>query len=542
MRANLPVTAREYPFPPGQSLVSITDLQGRITYCNPAFVEVSGFTREELLGQPHNIVRHPDMPEEAFRDLWDTIANGSPWAAPVKNRRKNGDYYWVLANATPLMEDGRLTGFMSVRIQAAREQIDAAERLYAIMQEEQQRGQLTHRLRRSNVIAQTLAGRLGRALRLGMRTRLVLLSLMVLGTAFAAATVGGQTLTLPAILAWLGATALTIGAAFHMHHLTVRPMEKMARLANQVAGCDLTVDVAGAMGAMEKALTQICVNLGAVVRDARDQSRETQQAVTEVASGNLDLSSRTEAQASNLEQTAASMEQITGSVKLATESASQAAQLAQQAAGIAQASNEAVDGVAQAMQKIRASSGRIGEITQLIDSIAFQTNILALNATVEAARAGGQGRGFAVVASEVRSLARRSADAAKEIRHLIEDAVGIVQEGQQKTDTAQKTMAESLALVGRVSAFMGEIHGASNEQLGAIAQVNAAITQLDQLTQHNAALVEEHSAATMALQVQAQTVVDTVQVFRLKADHNRQAPDAVQLRRAMKAQAALMSE
>ncbi|MCE1250273.1 MAG: methyl-accepting chemotaxis protein, partial [Comamonadaceae bacterium] len=154
---------------------------------------------------------------------------------------------------------------------------------------------------------------------------------------------------------------------------------------------------------------------------------------------------------------------------------------------------------------------------------------------VEAARAGDQGRGFAVVASEVRSLAQRSADAAKEIRHLIDASSAAVQEGQHKSDAAQKTMARSLQLVGRVNTFMGEIHSTSNEQMTGIAQVNAAIAQLDQLTQHNAALVEEQSAATMAVQAQAHTVVATVQVFRLEAGEAAAQPDAVALRRSMKA-------
>jgi aerotaxis receptor len=537
MRSNLPVSGREYPFPTGQNLVSITDLQGRITYCNPAFIDVSGFAREELLGQPHNLVRHPDMPEEAYRDLWATIASGQPWSAPVKNRRKNGDHYWVMANVTPLMDGNRPSGYMSVRTEATREQIDAAERLYATMRAEKARGQRLHRLQRGDVYTHGLTSRLRRALRLGTGARLALLCLLLLCAAFAAASIGGQTLTWGASLAWIGVAALTGGVALRAYHLTVRPMQHMVRLANRMAACDLTLNVRtdhrGALGEMEKALSQISVNLRSVVRDARVQSGQTLSAVSEVAQGNLDLSARTESQASNLEQTAAAMEQITGSVQQTTASASQAAQLAGEAASVVQAGNDAVDSVAQTMDKIRTSSARIGEITQLIDSIAFQTNILALNAAVEAARAGDQGRGFAVVASEVRSLAQRSADAAKEIRHLIDASSAAVQEGQHKSDAAQKTMARSLQLVGRVNTFMGEIHSTSNEQMTGIAQVNAAIAQLDQLTQHNAALVEEQSAATMA--VQAHTVVATVQVFRLEAGEAAAQPDAVALRRSMKA-------
>lgn len=151
MRQNLPITQREYPFPPNRTLVSVTDLKGRITYCNPAFIEVSGYSREELLGQPHNLVRHPDMPAEAFRDMWATIESGRPWAGVVKNRRKNGDHYWVVANATPMMDAGRITGYLSVRNQPSREAIQGAEALYATMQAEAAQGRLQHVLKAGRV-------------------------------------------------------------------------------------------------------------------------------------------------------------------------------------------------------------------------------------------------------------------------------------------------------------------------------------------------------------------------------------------------------
>ena len=159
MRTNLPVTQREHPFPHGDTLVSTTDLQGRITHCNAAFVELSGYERDELLGQPHNLIRHPDMPEEAFRDLWATVAAGKPWSAVVKNRRKDGDHYWVMANVTPLMEGDRPVGYMSVRTEATREAIAAAERLYATMREERRSGRLVHVLRAGRVVDLSLAGR-----------------------------------------------------------------------------------------------------------------------------------------------------------------------------------------------------------------------------------------------------------------------------------------------------------------------------------------------------------------------------------------------
>lgn len=183
MRINTPVTGKEYPFPKGCTLVSTTDIKGRILYCNPMFIEVSGYSKEELLGQPHNLIRHPDMPEEAFRDMWQTISSGRPWSAPVKNRRKNGDHYWVMANATPLMKDGQAVGYMSVRTEASRQQIDDAERLYGVMRAEKQTGNLVHILLAGQLVRNTFSGRLARLTQLGLASKLML-AIIAIMTAF----------------------------------------------------------------------------------------------------------------------------------------------------------------------------------------------------------------------------------------------------------------------------------------------------------------------------------------------------------------------
>ena len=538
MRVNLPITTHEYVFPKGQTLVSTTDLKGRILYCNPMFIEVSGYSRDELLGQPHNIVRHPDMPEEAYRDMWQTIASGVPWSAAVKNRRKDGSFYWVMANVTPLMQGDQPSGFMSVRTEARREQIQAAEQLYAQMRAEKEAGALVHTLQQARVVKNTLSARVGRLLQPGLMAKLVLCTLLLVLCAWGAASLGGQTLSLGAGAAWLGVVVLAVGMAIYLHNVTVAPLLQMLRWANRMAAGDLTQTFdstrADTMGQLQKALAQLNVNLLSIVRDARQESEHMQVSTREIAQGNQELSSRTEAQASNLEQTAASMEEITGTVKQTADSARQATVLATQATEVAERSSHAVDGVATTMQQIQTASGRISEITQLIDSIAFQTNILALNAAVEAARAGEQGRGFAVVASEVRSLSHRTLAAAKEIRQLIDDSATKVNEGHEKTDAAQKTMAESLELVRQVNTLIGEIHSASNEQLSGISQVNAAVAQLDTITQQNAALVEENAASAMQLHGLAQTVTETVQVFRIDASAPAQQRDAVALRKEMK--------
>jgi aerotaxis receptor len=539
MRVNLPISTQEYAFPKGQTLVSTTDLKGRILYCNPMFIEVSGYEKEELLGQPHNIVRHPDMPEEAYRDMWETIASGNPWSAPVKNRRKDGTFYWVMANVTPLMQGDQPTGYMSVRTEATRDQIQAADQLYRQMQAEKQAGTLVHVLREGQIVNNTPWRRMARAVQLGPLGKIMLCTLLLVFASWGAALLGGHTMTVAAGAAWLGVVLLALGMAVYLHRATVAPLSQMLRWANRMAAGDLTQKIAASrsdtVGQLQKALAQLNVNLLSIVRDARQESEHMQLSTREIAQGNQDLSERTEAQASNLEQTAASMEEITGTVKQTAESARQATVLATQATQVAERSSEAVDGVASTMKQIQTASGRISEITQLIDSIAFQTNILALNAAVEAARAGEQGRGFAVVASEVRSLSHRTLSAAKEIRQLIDDSATKVSEGHAKTDAAQKTMTESLELVRRVNTLIGEIHSASNEQLSGISQVNAAVAQLDTITQQNAALVEENAASAMQLNGQAQTMTETVQVFRIDASAPSQARDAVALRKEMKA-------
>ena len=540
MRINLPVVPQEFVFPTGETLVSTTDLQGRILYCNPMFVAVSGYQKDELLGQPHNMIRHPDMPEEAFRDMWETIAKGIPWSAPVKNRRKDGTFYWVMANVTPLMDGDQPVGYMSVRTEATREQITSADQLYAQMRAEKETGQLVHVLRAGQLVKQTLGGRMRRVLHLGEFGRVFLSMLAVLVGGWAASLLGGPFSSVGAGLAWLVAVALAAGLTWFVNTTTVAPLAQMLRWANRMAAGDLTQKIEvrrhDTVGHLQKALAQLNVNLLSIVRDARQGSESMQLSTREIAEGNQDLSARTESQASNLEETAASMEEITGTVKHTTESARQATELAGQATSVAERSAASVDGVADTMKQIQQASGRISEITQLIDSIAFQTNILALNAAVEAARAGEQGRGFAVVASEVRSLSHRTLAAAKEIRQLIDDSAAKVQEGHVKTDIAQKTMSESLDLVRRVSTLMAEINSASGEQLSGISQVNAAVAQMDTITQQNAALVEENAAAAMQLQALAQSVNEAVQVFRIDASARSSAPNAVELRKAMKLQ------
>jgi methyl-accepting chemotaxis protein len=285
-----------------------------------------------------------------------------------------------------------------------------------------------------------------------------------------------------------------------------------------VADGDLTVTLPGVpAGSLLAALADMIASLRGTVSQVRTATDSISTASTEIASGNQDLSSRTEHTASNLQETAASMEELTGTVRQSAESARTATQLAEAAAGTARRGGTVVGEVVHTMREINESSRKINDIIGVIDGIAFQTNILALNAAVEAARAGEQGRGFAVVAGEVRSLAQRSAEAAKEIKGLIGTSVDRVEAGTRLVSEAGQTMDEIVASVQRVTDVISEIGAATGEQSQGIAQVGSAVAQLDQMTQQNAALVEESAAAAQSLRDQAQRLAGVVATFRLSA-------------------------
>jgi methyl-accepting chemotaxis protein len=297
------------------------------------------------------------------------------------------------------------------------------------------------------------------------------------------------------------------------------PLARAVELSSAIAAGDLTQDVSterrDELGQLLRAMSAMVQRLRTVVGEVRGGVESVSTASTQIASGNTDLSQRTEEQAANLQHTASSMEQLTATVKQNADNARAASQLAAGASAVATEGGAIVGRVIQTMQDITASSGKIGDIIGVIDGIAFQTNILALNAAVEAARAGEQGRGFAVVASEVRALAQRSAAAAKEIKGLIDSSVDKVGQGSVLVNEAGKTMADIVAQVKRVTDLVGEISTASLEQSVGIGQVGDAIAQLDQVTQQNAALVEEAAAAADSMKTQAQRLAEVVSVFNV---------------------------
>lgn len=532
MRSNLPVTDVEYAMQDGKPIVSKTDLKGRITYVNPYFVEVSGYAEEELLGAPHNLVRHPDMPPEAFADLWDTLKDGIPWTGMVKNRRKNGDHYWVNANVTPVMENGRATGYMSVRNKPSRAQVEAADQLYRRIMAGQADGIA---LRQGRAMRTGLAGAFAALKNVSIRARMgtALLAMVALYTGMGWA---GITASDGAAAGWFaGAAALGVAGAlwtaYSLHTGIVLPLRAATRAARTIAGGDLSGKLetqrGDDVGQLLRALQQMNVNLVAIIGDVRANVASMGIATSEIAAGNMDLSSRTETHASSLEETAASMEQFSATVKQNADSALEANRLVVSASEVAARGGDAVARVGATMDDIHDSANRIAGIIGVIDGIAFQTNLLALNAAVEAARAGEQGKGFAVVASEVRSLAQRSAGAAREIKSLIGDSVKKVELGNCLVSEARQTMTEIMQSVQGVTTIMGEITAASREQSSGIDQVNQAVSHMDKATQQNAALVEQAAAAAASLDEQSVQLSRAVSVFQLSRDAARTARPAL---------------
>ena len=528
MRSNLPVTNVEYVLKDTETIVSKTDLHGNITYVNRDFVDISGFSEAELIGQPQNIVRHPDMPVEAFADFWRTLKSGKAWTGLVKNRCKNGDHYWVLANAAPIIENHKTVGYASIRMKPSREQVQAAETAYRAIKA----GDTTLEIRDGSAVKRSLFERFN------LLKKLSLKSMLTLSVGLVAALLAGM-----GILAWLAtggngevylywlmaisalcAPAAVVSGALY-YRSVVTPLARAELEIDRMSSGDLTGKIESRgiaeLAKLMQSLRVLQINTKLLVGQIKEATDLVNTGASEIASGNADLSGRTESQASSLEETASSMEELTSTVKQNADNARNASQLVSSAADIAVKGGEVVGQVIDTMGSIKDSSRKIADIISVIDGIAFQTNILALNAAVEAARAGEQGRGFAVVASEVRNLAQRSAGAAKEIKALIEDSVGKVEIGGKLVDATGEAMDEIVNSVKRVTGIMSEIAAASLEQSSGIEQVNQAVGQMDEVTQQNAALVEQAAAASESLQDQAVKLTELVGHFKLVQGEHR---------------------
>jgi len=537
MRTNMPVTNREYVLSADETIVTKTDLKGNITYANDDFVRISGFSKEELIGAPQNIVRHPDMPSEAFADFWKTIQSGKAWNGLVKNRCKNGDFYWVDATAAPLVQDGNVVGYTSIRVKPDRDQVRAAESAYRSIQS----GDTSIFIREGAAIKRSFIPDRLRITNISIRTRLLTFFLVIACILLLMPGLSSADLS----LRWgLALSGILISAVFckHLYSLIVSPLAQIREDIKAMSSGDLsrkiTVGTNCEIADIIQSLRVLQTNIKLLIGQIKQSTNHVNTVAVEIAECSLELAAHSESQKSSLEDTSASMEELTSTVKHNADNSKEASQLAMSSAEVAERSGVAMNNVIHTMGTIKHSSAKISDIITVIDGIAFQTNILALNAAVEAARAGEQGRGFAVVASEVRNLAQRSASAAKEIKALIHSSVAEVDMGAKLVDDAGNTMNGLLAGVKRVAEITNEFTTSSHEQSLGIDQINHAVIEIDEMTQQNAALASNTKIAAMDLKEQAATLTGLVNSFTLFKwnnvyDLNNKAPTKVATQRSV---------
>ncbi|WP_448042287.1 methyl-accepting chemotaxis protein [Bradyrhizobium liaoningense] len=501
MRKNFPVTAVEYPVSDETLIVSRTDLKGKLTYFNEDFIAAAGFTSAELMGQPHNIVRHPDMPPEAFDNLWDTLKGGKPWLGAVKNRRKNGDFYWVLATASPIRENGQVKGYTSIRTKLPADQRKLAEEVYAAIREKKPHG---YRIDAGIIRRRSLFDRLSiftGTLKARLVTMMLLQALFMLALGIGGAlSTGGSTGLILSLLAVVGAAiggfaglatmraiqgpmqqlndtlinlvqdkfdnrivierddeigeALrnlqTVQTIIRFSRDEVQAVQRRAEGQRKADMTKLADGFEAAIGEIVETVSSAATELEASASTLSSTAGRAQELATAVATGS-------EAASTNVHSVASAAEEMSSSVREIGRQVQDSSRIANEAVSQAHATTERVSELSRA-------ASRIGDVVELINAIAGQTNLLALNATIEAARAGEAGRGFAVVASEVKALAEQTAKATGEI-------------GQQ----------------------VGGIQAATQDSVGAIGEISGTIARLSEIASAIAAAVEQQGAATQEI-------------------------------------------
>lgn len=508
---------QEFHYPPDSTLMSVTDPRGTITYANTAFVDVSGYTRDQLTGRPHNIVRHPDMPRDAFADLWATLHRGESWTALVKNLRANGcEHYWVRANVAPIRSGDTVVGYLSVRTCPDPEETAAAEALYREFREGRAQRKLAfHKglVVRRNPLS---LSRLWQTLSVRSAVRLAMAA-VASAVVVPAAVVGGMAWPVAAV----GVVAALAAAVF----LETRIVRPMSRLRDQAIGVaagvvdpNLRMNRVDEIGMIARSLNQAGLNLRALIGDVASQIQGMQHNNEQILQGNEDLKQRTLRTYGHLHETMAVAEEMAVAAEHYAEVAASVHELARAANGSVEQGGEAISKVVATMNELAQANHRIAEMNRLVDSIASQTNLLALNAAVEAARAGEAGRGFAVVAAEVRNLAQRSAEAALEIRRLVEASVRHGELGTRQVEDAGARMQEIVSRVAEVDALASEMSSNIAQQSVGVQQLSRAVEEIDRMTRENGDAAKQFAAAVHGTIRRTDRLAEAVHAFDRQRD------------------------